>query len=158
MWQQLESVIQPITQGRLATEVDLLVAFVAAVLLSAGMAYVYRLASAEDYNADIAQSQILLACIMAVVMLVVGDNLSRAFGAVGILSVIRFRAKIKTSHEAATLLASVAIGMACGVGLYRVAIAGALLMCLLFLFVGRVFSLHDKTSPQPSGQTGPLSA
>jgi O-antigen/teichoic acid export membrane protein len=124
--------------------------FMAAFGLSALMAYVYKSSTGDDYEPDIAQSQILLACIMALVLMVVGDSISRAFGAVGILSVIRFRSNVKNSAEAATLLSAVAVGMACGVGMFRLAVAGALFLSLVQVLLRTIFEPSDRP-PQPDG-------
>ena len=127
---------------------QLLTAAGLAVCLSVLMAYVYRRAARENYNPDIAQSMIMLGTLMALVMLVVGDTLSRAFGAVGILSVMRFRIKFKGPRDALTLLSAVVIGMACGVGMFRVAIAGSLLLCLMSLCLAYLFAPAPKSALQ----------
>lgn len=131
------------------------VSLVLALVLSGLMAYVYRVSAGEGYRPDIAQSQILLACIMALVLMVVGDSISRAFGAVGILSVIRFRANVKEASEAATLLSSVAVGMACGVGMFRLAVAGALFLCLVQVLLRQIFVSQvkaKKAKPEAEAQ------
>lgn len=122
-----------------ATPGSTFVSLIAAFALGAFMAWVYKVSSAEAYEPDIGQSQILLACIMALVLMVVGDSISRAFGAVGILSVIRFRANVKNSSEAATLLSAVAVGMACGVGMVRLAVVGTIFLCLVQVVLGSVY-------------------
>lgn len=114
-------------------------AFLTATVLGAVMAFVYQRSAGRQYNPDIAQAQIMLAALMAMVMLVVSDNLSRAFGAVGILGVMRFRIKMNGAAEAMTLMGAVVVGMAAGVGMYRVAVMGALLLSLLTLVLSRVF-------------------
>jgi O-antigen/teichoic acid export membrane protein len=114
-------------------------ALVGALVLSGILAYVYKRAAGDQYDPDVAQAQILLACIMALVLTVVGESVARAFGSVGILSVIRFRSNVGTAAEAATLLGSVAVGMACGAGLFGVAVIGTLFLCLVQLLLRRVF-------------------
>ena len=121
---------------------------VSAASLGAMMAWAYKRFAGDTYDPDIAQSQILLASIMALVLMVVGDSVSRAFGAVGILSVIRFRANVKNSAEAATLLSAVAVGMACGVGMYVVALVGAVFLCVIQALLRRTFG----QPPMPVGQ------
>jgi len=113
--------------------------------LGALLAFVYRRTAGAAYNPDIAQAQIALAALMAMVMLVVGDHLSRAFGAVGVLSVMRFRVKMQGAAEATTLLGAVAVGMAAGVGMYREALAGALCLSLLAVILAATFK------PAPGG-------
>jgi uncharacterized membrane protein YhiD involved in acid resistance len=64
------------------------------------------------------QTQIILAVVGAVIMLVVGASLARAFGIVGAANLIRYRSKIEDPKDAVVMLASLAVGLASGVGLY----------------------------------------
>jgi hypothetical protein len=118
---------------------QLMVTIVMATLLGALMAFVYKIAARQSYNPAIAQSLVFLTTLMSLVMLIVGDTLSRAFGAVGILSMMRFRIKFKSPTEPMILLGGVVVGMACGTGMARVAIAGALVLCLLNLVQAHLF-------------------
>jgi hypothetical protein len=120
---------------------------VVATALGGVMALVYRRTAGPAYNPDIAQSQIVLAALMALVMVVVGDHVSRAFGAVGILSVMRFRVKMQGAGEAMTLLGAVVVGMAAGVGMLREAVIGATFLSLLTIALSRVFA----PGPAPRG-------
>jgi uncharacterized membrane protein YhiD involved in acid resistance len=67
------------------------------------------------------QTQIILGIVGAVVMLVVGTNLARAFGVVGAAGLVRYRAKVEDPKDAGVMLSTVAVGLACGVGLYVMA-------------------------------------
>jgi hypothetical protein len=113
------------------------------------LALVYRHTAGSAYNPDIAQSQIVMAALMALVMIVVGDHLSRAFGAVGILSVMRFRVKMQGAGEALNLLGSVVVGMAAGVGMLREAVIGACFLGLLNIVLAHLFV----PGPAPRGST-----
>jgi uncharacterized membrane protein YhiD involved in acid resistance len=64
------------------------------------------------------QTQIMLAVVGAVIMLVVGASLARAFGIVGAANLIRYRSKIEDPKDAVVMLCALAVGLACGVGLY----------------------------------------
>ena len=68
------------------------------------------------------QTQIILAIVGCVVMLVVGSNLARAFGVVGAAGLVRYRAKVEDNKDAGVMLSTLAIGLACGVGVYGLAI------------------------------------
>jgi uncharacterized membrane protein YhiD involved in acid resistance len=61
-------------------------------------------------------------------MLVVGASLARAFGIVGAANLIRYRAKIENPKDAVVMLAALAVGLACGVGLYALSAIGAVLV------------------------------
>ncbi len=72
-------------------------------------------------QAPVIQTQIILAIIGAVVMLVVGSSLARAFGIVGAAGLVRYRAKIEDPKDAGVMLATLAIGLAAGVGMWMIA-------------------------------------
>ena len=70
------------------------------------------------------QTQIILAVIGALVMLVVGSSLARAFGIVGAAGLVRYRAKVDDPKDAGVMLSTLAIGLASGVGLWMLALFG----------------------------------
>ena len=63
------------------------------------------------------------AIVGAIVMLVVGTSLARAFGIVGAAGLIRYRAKVDDPKDAGVMLSTLAIGLASGVGVYALAIS-----------------------------------
>src|SRR3954468_16930178 len=73
-------------------------------------------------RAPVIQTQINLALVGAVVMLVVGTSLARAFGIVGAAGLVRYRAKIDDPKDAGVMLSTLAIGLASGVGLWMLAL------------------------------------
>ncbi|HJU41795.1 MAG TPA: MgtC/SapB family protein, partial [Vicinamibacterales bacterium] len=80
------------------------------------------------------QTQIMLAVVGAVIMLVVGNSLSRAFGIVGAAGLIRYRSTIADPKDAVVMLCALASGLAVGVGLYQLgAVATGFMMLLLWL-------------------------
>jgi uncharacterized membrane protein YhiD involved in acid resistance len=89
------------------------------------------------YQASFVNSMISLSMITAVVIMVIGNNLARAFGLVGAMSIIRFRTAIKDTQDIVFIFFSLAVGMAAGVGLHRVALSGTLFICLVLLVLSR---------------------
>ena len=65
--------------------------------------------------------QIILSVVGAIIMLVVGASLARAFGIVGAANLIRYRSKIDDPKDAVVMLGALAVGLASGVGLYALA-------------------------------------
>jgi uncharacterized membrane protein YhiD involved in acid resistance len=80
------------------------------------------------------QTQIVLAIIGALVMIVVGASLARAFGIAGAASLVRYRSKIEDPKDAAVMLAALAVGLASGTGIYVIA-AGATVFILGVLWL-----------------------
>jgi hypothetical protein len=84
------------------------------------------------------QTQIILAVVGAVVMLVVGSSLARAFGIVGAAGLVRYRAKIDDPKDAGVMLSTLAVGLAAGVGVWLLA-AFATVFILALLWVVESF-------------------
>jgi uncharacterized membrane protein YhiD involved in acid resistance len=70
----------------------------------------------------VVETQVILAVVGAVIMLVVGASLARAFGIVGAANLIRYRSKIDDPKDAVVMLCALSVGLASGVGLYSLAI------------------------------------
>ncbi|HEX4347124.1 MAG TPA: DUF4956 domain-containing protein [Vicinamibacterales bacterium] len=106
-----------------------------ATVLAAMLAFRPRLRGTPPRQSAVIQTQIILAIVGAVVMLVVGSNLARAFGIVGAAGLIRYRAKIEDPKDAGVMLSTLAIGLACGVGLWAVAIFSAAFIMVVLLVI-----------------------
>jgi 4-amino-4-deoxy-L-arabinose transferase-like glycosyltransferase len=78
-----------------------------------------------------------LAMTTALATRVVGDDLARAFGLVGAMSLIKFRLALKDPQDLAAVFLALALGMACGVGLLGEAVAGAVLVNAALLLTVR---------------------
>jgi len=83
----------------------------------------------------VVQTQIMLAVVGAVIMLVVGNSLSRAFGIVGAAGLIRYRSTIADPKDAVVMLSSLASGLAVGVGLFKLGAAATVFMMLALWLV-----------------------
>jgi uncharacterized membrane protein YhiD involved in acid resistance len=107
----------------------------------------------------VVETQIMLAGIGALIMLIVGASLARAFGIVGAASLIRYRSKIDDPKDAVVMLGALAVGLASGVGLYVLAtIATGFLVVVLWVtesFEPRSFK-HFDLSIKAQGQAEAL--
>jgi uncharacterized membrane protein YhiD involved in acid resistance len=103
-----------------------------AAVLGAALALRPRRKGTPPRQTAVVQTQIILAIVGAVVMLVVGTNLARAFGVVGAAGLVRYRAKVEDPKDAGVMLSTLAVGLASGVGLYVMATfsAGFILLAL----------------------------
>jgi uncharacterized membrane protein YhiD involved in acid resistance len=79
----------------------------------------------------VVQTQIILAVVGAIIMLVVGASLARAFGIVGAANLIRYRSKIDDPKDAVVMLGALAVGLASGVGLYALAVLSTLFLIIM---------------------------
>jgi hypothetical protein len=93
-----------------------------------------RRAGSPPRDPAVIETQIVLSIVGALIMLIVGASLARAFGIAGAASLIRYRAKIEDPKDAVVMLSTLAIGLACGVGLFGVAMASTgLLVAALWI-------------------------
>jgi hypothetical protein len=105
-----------------------------AAALGSALAMRPRRAGTPPRKPAVVQTQVILSVMGALVLIVVGANLARAFGVVGIAGLIRYRAKIDDPKDASVMLAGLGVGLACGVGLlYLSAAATAFLLALLWV-------------------------
>lgn len=104
-----------------------------AAALAAVLAFRPRRRGTPPRQPAVIQTQIILGVVGAVVMIVVGSNLARAFGVVGAAGLVRYRAKIEDPKDAGVMLSTLAVGLAAGVGLYGMAVfAAAFILVVLW--------------------------
>lgn len=107
---------------------DAMIRLPLAAALGAALALRPRRRGTPKRDPAVIQTQIILAVVGAVIMLVVGASLARAFGIVGVASLIRYRSKIDDPKDAVVMLCALAVGLASGVGLYALAAFSALFL------------------------------
>jgi uncharacterized membrane protein YhiD involved in acid resistance len=110
-------------QGTVQSEHDVSAGITAAKL---GLAFVFGATIAlvhavfrkghDDRPNGLGTTLVLLCVIVALVTFVIGNNVARAFGLVGALSIVRFRTSVGDTRDTAFVIFAVAIGMAVGAG------------------------------------------
>ena len=96
---------------------------------------------------EMMQAQILLCAAAAVITVVIGDSMAKAFGLVGLGGFVRFRSGLKDPRDAAVLFLVIGLGMACGHGTLGLAFVGTLFVGLL-LFVSDLVNKEEKAPKQ----------
>lgn len=97
-----------------------------ALVLGFVVAGVYRI-SLSQRRGDapaLTTTLVLLAVLIALVTIVIGDNIARAFGLVGALSIVRFRTVVEDTRDTAFVIFAVVVGMAVGAGYPMLAAVG----------------------------------
>ena len=118
----LDQLFRP-SETDLFTLPDILLAMTVSTLLTFILASVYRYTHrGTSYSQSFLLTMFIMAISTAVVMMVIGSNIARAFSLVGALSVIRFRTPVKDPRDLAYLFAVVITGMGCGTGFYLASI------------------------------------
>jgi Domain of unknown function (DUF4956) len=129
------SVVLPGTPG---APVAVLTRLVAALVLGATVAFIYRRTRpASEVVPSFTVTLVLLAVLIAMVTQVIGDNVARAFSLVGALSIVRFRTVVRDTQDTAFVIFSVAVGMAVGSSHPSVAISGIVVVGLAAAVMSR---------------------
>ncbi len=96
------------------------------------LVYFYRVSHRGlSYSVSFVHAMVLLGVTVAMIMLIIGSNIARAFTLVGALSIIRFRNPIKDSRDVAFIFMAMAIGMSVGTGFYLAAVVFTLFACFM---------------------------
>jgi len=102
-----------------------------AMVLSTICALVYRVSVPGRLLSPAMQSSlVILAMVGAMIMMVIGNNVARAFSLVGALAIIRFRTRLRSPWDITFVFLALAVGIACGVFAFKVAIMGTLMVSL----------------------------
>ncbi|MFQ5505097.1 MAG: DUF4956 domain-containing protein [Planctomycetota bacterium] len=110
----------------------LLLAFVLGQLVAWLYVWTHR---GISYSSSMPQSLIVLALVITLVMLVVGNNLARAFGLFGALALIRFRTPVKDSWDTVFLFFAVSVGIAVGTQNLMIAVVGTVVLWLVIAYL-----------------------
>jgi hypothetical protein len=105
-----------------------------ALALGVAVTLTYRFSVAGRVVAPTMHSSlVLLSMVAALVMMVIGNNLARAFSLVGALAIIRFRTRLRSPWDISFVFLALVVGIACGVLAYQVAVVGTLTLLLAIL-------------------------
>ena len=84
------------------------------------------------------QAQVLLCVSGAMMMIIIGGSVARAFGIAGAASIIRFRTPVEDPKDITILFLLMGLGMAAGVGSFGVAGLGTMFLCLVLVVLNRI--------------------
>jgi len=117
---------------------DIAISLALSFVLSALIGWVYRFTHRNvSYSQSYVQTLVILGMLVALIMLVVGSNIARAFALVGALSVVRFRNAIKETRDVGFIFLVMAIGMAAGTRFYTLAIVAAVAISMIIIVMYR---------------------
>lgn len=119
-----------------ATEIvqNLFVALICGLLVS----FFYRKSyMGPGFLNSFLNAMVILSMITAIVIMIIGNNLARAFGLVGAMSIIRFRTAVKETQDIIYIFFSLAVGMAAGVGLHKLALLSTLVIGIVSIILSK---------------------
>ena len=118
---------------------------VLAALLGGIVGYRQRI-HVEEY---IVQAHVIIAFTGALMMIIIGNEIVRAFGLLGAGSIIRYRTPVRDPRALASLFVTMGLGIAVGTGLFELALIGAVLIVLIQGVFGSIASRLPVTFYNP---------
>lgn len=106
------------------------VAFFCSILIYLVYRYFYK---GVSYSTKFGMLLIMMTMVTAFIILCISTNLVLSLGMVGALSIVRFRAAVKEPLDVGFLFFAIAAGLTSGARLYIVAIAGTLIVNIIFI-------------------------
>jgi|694.fasta_scaffold45941_5 anti-anti-sigma factor len=95
-------------------------------------------------NRSMEQAQVLLAVAGALIMIIIGSSLARAFGIAGAAGIIRFRTPVEDPKDVTVLFLLMGLGMACGIGALPIAALGALFLAAAIVVLDRLVAVKPR--------------
>jgi uncharacterized membrane protein YhiD involved in acid resistance len=112
---------------------NLMLAFILGMIIS----YIYKVThKGLSYSQSFILTIVFVTIIVSMVIMIIENNLARAFALVGALSIIRFRTVVKDTKDTAFIFLGLAAGLACGTSNYFIAISGTSIISII------IFILH----------------
>lgn len=118
---------------------DIVIVMTLSFVLSAFIGWVYKITHrGTSYTQSFVFTLVINGMVVALIMMIVGSNIARAFSMVGALSIIRFRNAVKETRDVGFIFFVMAIGMAVGTKFYLLAVAGAVVISLMIVVMMRL--------------------
>ena len=143
MFESLFSTTASSTISLVGVVLTMLMAFVCGGLIS----FTYRKTSEKGkYSQNFGLTMIMLPAVVAIIIMLIGSDVARAFSLAGAFSIIRFRSAPGEPKDIAYVLFAMAAGLATGVGAYGYAGIFTLLLCVvMYILYKTKFQTHQNT-------------
>ena len=141
----LETIISS-TTGESFTLVNALLVIGSSILLGfvISLAYMYT-HKREGYTPSFTITLIMLPVIISIIILLVGNNVARAFSLAGAFSIIRFRSAPGDPKDISYVFFTLAVGLACGMGYVGYGAIVTIILCVLMVILDKVKFAMPKT-------------
>lgn len=128
----LESLFSSTTTETTLTLTNLLISMITAIILG-GIISIVNMKTQKDKapSQGFSLTLVMLPAIIAIIILLVGSNVARAFSLAGAFSIIRFRSAPGDPKDITFVLFSLVVGLASGMGYVAYAAIMALILCLV---------------------------
>ena len=120
-----------------------------ALVLGLCISFVYmHTHKAGVYSQGFVLTLVMMPIIIAIIIMLVGSNVARAFSLAGAFSIIRFRSTMGDPKDVAYIFFTMAVGLALGVGFAAYAVLFASILCLILFFLSKFDFGKKKNVPK----------
>jgi hypothetical protein len=141
----LETIITS-TNGESFTLFNALFIIISSIVLGLIISLAYmKTHKKEGYATGFTITLIMLPVIIAIIILLVGNNVARAFSLAGAFSIIRFRSAPGDPKDITYVFFTLAVGLTCGMGYIGYAFIFTLILCALTLILDTTKFAMPKT-------------
>ena len=131
----LETIISS-TTGESFTLLNTLAIIMSAIMLGLVISVAYIKTNKKNgYSSNFPITLIMLPVIIAIIILLVGNNIATAFSLAGAFSIIRFRSAPGDPKDIAYVFFTLAVGLTCGMGFIGYAILFTIILCTLMVIL-----------------------
>ncbi len=117
---------------------EIAIGLIVSVILAFFIYFVYKKTyTGVMYSKNFNVTLLLITIITTMVMMIIGSNLALSLGMVGALSIIRFRTAVKDTKDSAYIFWAIAVGIACGSGIYSIAVLGSIVIAVILFFLSK---------------------
>jgi len=120
--------------GLIYSPIEIVINTLLAFILGIFISFIYKKShKGLSYSQSFMLTLVFLTIIISLVMMIIGNNVARAFALVGALSIIRFRTVVKDTKDTAYIFMCLCAGMACGTSSYFLGIFGTIFFATVAL-------------------------
>ena len=131
----LETIISS-TTGESFTLTNALIVLATSISLGLVISFVYMKTNKKNgYNSGFITTLVMLPVIISIIILLVGNNVARAFSLAGAFSIIRFRSAPGDPKDISYIFFTLAVGLACGMGYIGYAVIFTVTLCSLMFIL-----------------------
>ncbi|MBO9128810.1 DUF4956 domain-containing protein [Bacillus sp. 165] len=142
-----QSLFNPTTADTTMTFGSAVATIVVSILLGIIISLTYMKTNPIGYSQNFTLTMVILPVIVAIIILLIGSNIARAFSLAGAFSIIRFRSAPGDPKDIAYVLFTMAAGLACGVGAFGYAVLFTVILCALMYGLNK-FNFGARKSQQ----------
>lgn len=141
----LDTIIQS-TTGESFTLTNTILVLVSSIILGIVISLIYiKTHKKEGYTPSFTVTLIMLPIIISIIILLVGNNIARAFSLAGAFSIIRFRSAPGDPKDISYVFFTLAVGLACGMGYIGYAVIFTFVLCGVMIILDLIKFATPKT-------------